>query len=228
METDHETVLKGGRVVDPANGKDGMFDVLIDGDRIADVGTNLKADGAEIVDLPAGLIVCPGFIDMHVHLREPGQEHKETVATGVASAVAGGFTAVACMPNTKPVNDNAGVTRLILQKAAEAGLARVYPIGAVSRGQKGEELADIAELKEAGCVAVTDDGLPVATAILARRALEYTSMFDMPMIEHCEDQSLKGDGVAHEGAGGRVARACAAFPASPRRSPPAATSCSPR
>ena len=137
---------------------------------------------------------------MHVHLREPGQEHKETVATGVASAVAGGFTAVACMPNTKPVNDNAGVTQLILQKAAEAGLARVYPIGAVSRGQKGEELADIAELKEAGCVAVTDDGLPVATAILARRALEYTSMFDMPMIEHCEDQTLKGDGVAHEGA----------------------------
>ncbi len=193
-------LLKGGRVVDPANGKDGIFDVLIDGDRIAGVGTNLSADGAEIVDVPAGLIVCPGFIDMHVHLREPGQEHKETVATGVASAVAGGFTAVACMPNTKPVNDNAGVTRLILQKAAEAGLARVYPIGAVSRGQKGEELADIAELKEAGCVAVTDDGLPVATAILARRALEYTSMFDMPMIEHCEDQSLKGDGVAHEGA----------------------------
>ncbi len=193
-------LLRGGRVVDPANGKDGIFDVLIDGDRIADVGTNLAADGAEIVDVPAGFIVCPGFIDMHVHLREPGQEHKETVATGVASAVAGGFTAVACMPNTKPVNDNAGVTRLILQKAAEAGLARVYPIGAVSRGQKGEELADIAELKEAGCVAVTDDGLPVATAILARRALEYTSMFDMPMIEHCEDQSLKGDGVAHEGA----------------------------
>jgi dihydroorotase len=136
---------------------------------------------------------------MHVHLREPGQEHKETVATGVKAAVTGGFTAVACMPNTKPVNDNAGVTQLILQKAREAGLARVYPIGAVSRGQKGEELADIAELKDAGCVAVTDDGLPVATAILARRALEYTSMFNMPMIEHCEDQTLKGDGVAHEG-----------------------------
>ena len=192
-------ILRGGRVVDPANGKDGIFDVLIDGDRIAEVGKDLQADGAEIVDVPKGLIVCPGFIDMHVHLREPGQEHKETVATGVASAVAGGFTAVACMPNTRPVNDNAGVTQLILQKAKEAGLARVYPIGAVSRGQKGEELADIAELKEAGCVAVTDDGLPVATAILARRALEYTSMFNMPMIEHCEDQSLKGDGVAHEG-----------------------------
>jgi dihydroorotase len=192
-------LLKGGRVVDPANGRDGIFDVLIDGDRIAEVGTDLKSDGAQVTNVPAGLIICPGFIDMHVHLREPGQEHKETVATGVASAVAGGFTAVACMPNTRPVNDNAGVTQLILQKARDAGLARVYPIGAVSRGQKGEELADIAELKDAGCVAVTDDGLPVATAILARRALEYTSMFNMPMIEHCEDQTLKGDGVAHEG-----------------------------
>jgi dihydroorotase len=192
-------LFKGGRVVDPANGKDGIFDVLIDGELIAEVGRDLQADGAEVTEVPAGLVICPGFIDMHVHLREPGQEHKETVATGVKAAVTGGFTAVACMPNTKPVNDNAGVTQLILQKAREAGLARVYPIGAVSRGQKGEELADIAELKDAGCVAVTDDGLPVATAILARRALEYTSMFNMPMIEHCEDQTLKGDGVAHEG-----------------------------
>jgi dihydroorotase len=122
------------------------------------------------------------------------------VATGTLAAVAGGFTAVACMPNTRPVNDNAGVTQLILQKAAAAGLARVYPIGAVSKGQNGQELADIAELREAGCVAVSDDGLPVATALLARRALEYTSMFGMPMIEHCEDPSLKADGVAHEGA----------------------------
>jgi dihydroorotase len=134
-----------------------------------------------------------------VHLREPGQEHKETVATGVAAAVAGGFTAVACMPNTSPVNDNAGVTAFILQKAADARLARVYPIGAVSRGQQGEQLADIAELREAGCVAITDDGRPVATALLMRRALEYTGMFDMPVIEHCEEQTLKTDGVAHEG-----------------------------
>lgn len=195
-------LLKGGRVVDPASGVDGRFDVLIDGDRIAQVGRDLPvslAEGGDVLELGARLVVCPGFIDMHVHLREPGQEHKETVATGVLSAVAGGFTAVACMPNTKPVNDNAGVTQLILQKAREANLARVYPIGAVSRGQKGAELADIAELREAGCVAVTDDGLPIATAILARRALEYTSMFGMPVIEHCEDQSLKGDGVAHEG-----------------------------
>jgi dihydroorotase len=176
-------LLKGARVVDPAGGVDGQFDVLIDGDRIAQVGRDLPdaaADGGEVLHLPAGFVICPGFIDMHVHLREPGQEHKETVATGVLSAVTGGFTAVACMPNTRPVNDNAGVTQLILQKAREANLARVYPIGAVSRGQKGEELADIAELREAGCVAVTDDGLPIATAILARRALEYTSMFGMP------------------------------------------------
>jgi dihydroorotase len=142
-------LLKGGRVVDPLNGIDGVYDVLIDGGRIAQVGRDLPVNGAEVVEIPAGLVVCPGFIDMHVHLREPGQEHKETVATGTASAVAGGFTAVACMPNTTPVNDDANVTGYILAKAAEAGLARVYPIGAVSRGSKGELLADIAELKHA-------------------------------------------------------------------------------
>jgi dihydroorotase len=192
-------LLKGGRVLDPANGIDGVHDVLIDGDRIAQVGRDLSANGAQVVAIPDGLVVCPGFIDMHVHLREPGQEHKETVATGTAAAVAGGFTAVACMPNTSPVNDDANVTAYILAKAAEANLARVYPIGAVSRGSKGELLADIAELKQAGCVAITDDGHPVATAILLRRALEYAGMFNMPVIEHCEDPSLKGDGVAHEG-----------------------------
>jgi dihydroorotase len=192
-------LLRGGRVVDPTQGIDGACDVLIEDGRIARVGQDLPADGAEVVDVAAGLVLCPGFFDMHVHLREPGQEHKETVATGVAAAVAGGFTAVACMPNTSPVNDNAGVTELILRKAAEAGLARVYPIGAVSRGQKGEQLADIAELHAAGCIAITDDGHPVATALLARRALEYSSMFGLPLIEHCEDPSLKGDGVAHEG-----------------------------
>ena len=134
-----KTLLKGGRVVDPANGRDGAFDVLMDGGRIARVGRDLPVDaGTTVVEIPSGLVICPGLIDMHVHLREPGQEHKETVATGTASAVAGGFTAVACMPNTNPVNDNAGVTEYILKKAAEANLARVYPIGAVSRGQKGE------------------------------------------------------------------------------------------
>jgi dihydroorotase len=193
-------LLKGARLVDPVNGRDGAFDLLIDGDRIARVGRDLPvAADTSIVELPVGLIICPGLIDMHVHLREPGQEHKETVATGTASAVAGGFTAVACMPNTSPVNDNAGITEYILKKAAEANLARVYPIGAVSRGQKGEQLADIAELKKAGCVAITDDGHPVATAMLMRRALEYAGMFNLPIIEHCEEQTLKSDGVAHEG-----------------------------
>jgi dihydroorotase len=195
-----QLLLKGARVVDPANGRDGEFDVLIDGDRIARVGRGLGVGGdVRIVEIPTGLVVCPGLIDMHVHLREPGQEHKETIATGTAAAVVGGFTAVACMPNTSPVNDNAEVTSYILKKAAQANLARVYPIGAVSRGQNGEQLADIAELKAAGCVAITDDGRPVATALLMRRALEYTTMFDMPVIEHCEEQTLKGEGVAHEG-----------------------------
>ena len=192
-------LLKGGRVVDPANGRDGAFDILIDGDRIVKVGKDLPVDGATVVEIPAGLVVVPGLIDMHVHLREPGQEHKETVATGTASAVAGGFTAVACMPNTAPVNDSATVTALILAKAAAAALARVYPIGAVSKASKGELLADIGELKAAGCVAITDDGHPVATAMLLRRAMEYAGMFDIPLIEHCEDPSLKADGVAHEG-----------------------------
>ncbi|HVB37514.1 MAG TPA: dihydroorotase, partial [Vicinamibacterales bacterium] len=195
-------LFKGGRVVDPATGRDGRFDVLVEDGRIGRIATDIApadAPGAAIVPVPAGCIVCPGLIDMHVHLREPGQEHKETVASGTAAAVAGGFTAVACMPNTTPINDNAGVTAFMLRKAAEANLARVYPIGAVSKGSAGEELADIAELHAAGCVAISDDGKPVLTALLMRRALEYAGMFNMPVIDHCEDPSLKGEGVAHEG-----------------------------
>ena len=144
-------------------------------------------------------MVCPGFVDMHVHLREPGQEHKETIATGTAAAAAGGFTAVACMPNTQPVNDSAAVTRAILERASLVGVVRVYPIGAVSKGMKGESLAEIADLREAGCVAISDDGKPVLTALLMRRALEYAGMFDLPVIDHCEEPTLKGEGVAHEG-----------------------------
>jgi dihydroorotase len=192
-------LLKNGRVVDPANGRDGAFDVLIDDGVIVRVDQNLPADGADVVEMAPGWIVAPGLIDVHVHLREPGQEHKETVATGVAAAVAGGFTAVACMPNTDPVNDHAGITEFILKKAAEARLARVYPIGAVSIGSKGEQLAELGEQKAAGCIAFTDDGRPVATALLMRRALEYAGMLGVPIINHCEDPSLKGDGVAHEG-----------------------------
>src|SRR5262249_47374371 len=144
-------LLKGGRVVDPVNSRDGVFDVLIDGDRIARIGRDLPVDGGTaVVEIPGGFVVCPGLIDMHVHLREPGQEHKETVATGTAAAVVGGFTAVACMPNTNPGDDNAGGTEDILKKGAEANLARGDPIGAGSRGEKGEELAGSAGLREGG------------------------------------------------------------------------------
>jgi dihydroorotase len=192
-------LLKGGRVVDPATGRDGQLDLLIENGLIRQIGKDLPVDGADLFDLPKGAVVAPGLIDLHVHLREPGQEHKETIATGTASAVAGGFTAVACMPNTEPVNDHAGITQFILSRAAAAGLARVYPIGAVSLGQKGERLAELGEQRSAGCVAFTDDGRPVASALLMRRALEYAGMLGIPIIDHCEDPSLKGDGVAHEG-----------------------------
>jgi dihydroorotase len=192
-------LLKGGRVVDPLSGLDGDYDVLLDGDRVLRVDRGLPTDDVRVIEVPRGFVIVPGLIDMHVHLREPGHEHKETIATGTAAAVAGGFTAVACMPNTSPVNDNAGVTQFMLTKAAESDLARVYPIGAVTRGSQGEQLADLAELHAAGCVAVSDDGHPVRTALIMRRALEYTSMLNMPVIDHCEDSSLKGDGVAHEG-----------------------------
>ena len=193
------TLIKGGRIVDPSAGRDGAFDILVDGDRVARVERNLPADGAHVIEIPQHWLVVPGLIDIHVHLREPGQEHKETIASGTASAVAGGFTAVACMPNTEPVNDHAGITQFILKKAAEAGLARVFPIGAVSLGSRGEQLAELGEQQAAGCIAFSDDGRPVATALLMRRALEYARMLGTPVIDHCEDPTLKGDGVAHEG-----------------------------
>ena len=167
---------------------------------IAAIGADLlPVDGATVVDLPSGLVVCPGFIDMHVHLREPGQTHKETVATGAAAAVAGGFTAVACMPNTDPVNDHAGVTGQILRKAAEANLARVYPIGAVSVGSAGEQMTEVATLRDAGCVGISDDGHPVASALMMRRALEYAAMVGLPVINHCEDPTLADGCSVHEG-----------------------------
>ena len=196
-----QLLLKGGRLVDPASDRDGTFDILVDGDRVVRIDRQLPLpSGAVEVEVPRECVIVPGLIDMHVHLREPGQEHKETVASGTAAAVAGGFTAVACMPNTDPVNDNAGVTAFILKQARAAGLARVFPIGAVSRGSLGEHLADIGELKQAGCVAISDDGRPVATALLMRRALEYAGMLGLPVLDHCEDRSLKAEGVANEGA----------------------------
>ena len=192
-------LLKGGRVVDPEHRRDGIFDVKIENGLISKVDKGLSCDDATVIEVPPSIVVCPGLVDIHVHLREPGQEHKETVATGVQAAVAGGFVGVACMPNTEPVNDHSGVTELILRRAEEAGLSKVYPIGAVSIGSKGEQLTEFGELHRAGCVAVSDDGHPVADSLLMRRALEYASMFNMPVINHCEDPSLKGDGSAHEG-----------------------------
>lgn len=192
-------LLKGGRVVDPATSTDGDFDVLVEDGVIRRVAKSIPVDGADVFEVARGHIVAPGLIDIHVHLREPGQEHKETVATGVRSAVAGGFTAVACMPNTDPINDHPGITELILKRASAAGLARVYPIGAVSMGSRGEQMSELGAQTAAGCVAFTDDGRPVASALLMRRALEYASMLGVPIIDHCEDPSLKGDGVAHEG-----------------------------
>src|SRR3954471_24338564 len=192
-------LLKGGRVIDPGTGRDGELDVLVSDGRIARIDRRIPPDGAEVLELRKGWIVAPGLIDIHVHLREPGQEHKETIASGAAAAVAGGFTAVACMPNTDPVNDHAGITQFIIKKAGDANLARVYPIGAVSIGSRGDQLAELGEQKTAGCVAFTDDGRPVATALLMRRALEYARMLGVPIVNHCEDPSLKGDGVAHEG-----------------------------
>jgi dihydroorotase len=165
-------LLRGGRVVDPARGLDALLDVMIAGGKIERVSKRLPARGAEVLDV-RGLVVCPGFVDVHVHLREPGREDKETIATGTRAAAAGGFTAVCAMPNTDPVNDNAGITRYVLDKARSEGAVRVYPIGAITRGQKGEELAEYGDLREAGCVAVSDDGHPVASARVMRRALEY-------------------------------------------------------
>jgi dihydroorotase len=192
-------LIQGGRVVDPANGIDGVQDVLIEGGTIKRVGPKLAApERAEVVDA-TGKIVCPGLIDIHVHLREPGHEYKETVATGTRAAAAGGFTALCCMANTSPVNDNGAVTDYILAKARSEGTVRVYPIGAVSRGLKGEELAELNELAEAGCVAFSDDGKPVMNAALYRHAMEYVLPFGTPVISHAEDTHLSGGGSMNEG-----------------------------
>jgi dihydroorotase len=191
-------LIKNGRVLDPATKTDSIMDVLLDGDRIARVGANLSAPDAEIFDAQ-GLVVAPGFIDLHCHLREPGQELSETIETGTKSAARGGFTAVCCMPNTLPVNDSASVTRGIVERAKATGAVRVWPIGAVSVGSKGEALAEIAGMKEAGIVAVSDDGKPVATARLMRQAMEYCESLGLPVVDHCEDPSLFAGGVMREG-----------------------------
>jgi len=192
-------LIKGGRVVDPANGLDGVADVLVTDGRIAKVGRGLKGPEGTHVVTATDQVVCPGLIDIHVHLREPGFEYKETIASGTRAAAAGGFTAVACMANTLPVNDNRSVTDYILAKARVEGAVRVYPIGAVTRGLKGKELAEMAELAEAGCVAFSDDGQCVMNAEVYRRAMEYALPFGTPMISHAEDEHLAHRGAMHEG-----------------------------
>ena len=193
-------LVAGGTVVDPVAGRVAAGDVLVDGERIAATGApgTLEAGDAAVLDA-RGLLVLPGLVDMHVHLREPGYEYKETIQTGVAAALAGGFTSLACMANTEPVNDSAAVTQYILDRARIAQGARVYPIGALSQGLKGERLAEIGEMHRAGIVGVSDDGRPVIDAALMRRALEYSSMFGLPVIAHEEEPHLAAGGAMNEG-----------------------------
>ena len=193
-------LISNGHLIDPAEGQNSGRNLLIeDGQVAAWLSHNDPApEGAEIFDA-TGLIVAPGFIDMHVHLREPGQEHKETIASGCAAAVAGGWTSVCPMPNTSPINDNAAITRYMIEQAERAGLANVFPVGAITKSSDGSELAEMGEMKAAGAVAVSDDGRPVPTAGMMRRAMEYAKDFDLPVVDHCEDKSLSSGGVMHEG-----------------------------
>jgi len=191
-------LLKNGRVVDPASKLDARRDVLIEDGRLAAVDAKIERTGAEVFDA-ANLVVAPGFIDMHVHLREPGKEAAETIQSGARAAAAGGFTALASMPNTQPANDTALVTRYILAQAAQAGGARVYPVGAVTKNLAGEELAELESLRAAGAVAFSDDGRPVWNSRILRRALEYAAALNLVVIDHCEDPQLAAGGVMHEG-----------------------------
>lgn len=191
-------LIKGGRILDPAQNMDTVADIIIDEGKITAIGVNLSADGAEIINA-TGMYVAPGLIDMHVHLREPGYEAKETIATGTKAAVKGGFTAVACMPNTKPTADSAAIISAIVEKAKYTASCRVYPIGAITKGQKSEELAEMGDMAEAGAVAFSDDGTSVITAELMRLALLYTQGFQRPVLAHCEDASLAEGGQMHYG-----------------------------
>jgi dihydroorotase len=191
-------LITGGRIIDPASGGDAFVDVLIRDGRIEAIGTGL--DDAEAVRFDArNAIVAPGFIDMHVHLREPGIEHAETIETGAKAAAAGGFTSICCMPNTLPVNDSATVTSYIVQRAREVAAVNVFPIGAITKGSLGEELAAIGSMREAGIVAISDDGRPVMNARVMRRAMEMARALDLPVIDHCEDLNLSAGGDMHEG-----------------------------
>jgi dihydroorotase len=192
-------LIRGGRVIDPSRGADGVADVYLQDGKVASVGRNLGSpDEAMVIDA-AGKVVSPGLIDLHVHLREPGQEDLETVASGAMAAAAGGFSAVCAMPNTDPVTDNQAAVGFIVSQAQRAGRARVYPIGAISLGQKGQQLAEFGELVGAGAVAVSDDGKPVVSSHLMRTALEYARTFGIPVADHCEDPTLSAGGAMHEG-----------------------------
>lgn len=192
-------LIRNGRVIDPANQLDRVTDVLLASGIVRAVGDNLPARGAEEFDA-TGLIVAPGFIDMHVHLREPGFESSETIETGARCAAVGGFTSVACMPNTNPVNDTAHLTRYIIERARAVTKVNVFPIGAITKGSAGEELASIGAMKDAGVVAISDDGRPVMNSRVMRRAMEIASSFDVLVIDHCEDLNLSAGGDMHEGA----------------------------
>ena len=198
-------LIKNGHIVDPSQNIDGIGDVLIEEGKITEVSSQKSAVSSQHKDKKlrtidaTGLYVFPGLIDMHTHLREPGFEYKETIKTGTMAAVRGGFTTVCAMPNTSPVNDNSSVTDLIITKAIQEGACAVFPIGAITKGQDGEELAEMGIMHAEGCVAFSDDGRPVMNSLIMRRALEYSKTFDVPIIAHCEDLSLSEDGVMNEG-----------------------------
>jgi dihydroorotase len=202
-ENSANLVLRNGRVIDPARGLDAIVDVLIEGGIVAEMSANIelgpdRLSQFEQIDV-SGKWIVPGLIDMHVHLREPGEEYKETIASGTQAAAAGGFTSVACMPNTHPVNDSAAVTQYILEKARDEGSCRVFPVGAISRGIEGKNISEYGELRAAGVIALSDDGRPVMNSMLMRRALEYAKTFDLLVISHCEDLDLCGGGLMNEG-----------------------------
>ncbi|WP_244083762.1 dihydroorotase [Desulforhabdus sp. TSK] len=196
-------LFRNGRVIDPLQGMDALADVLIWEGRVAEIRPRLEISRERLAELQemdmTGKWIVPGLIDMHVHLREPGEEYKETIASGTRAAVAGGYVAVACMPNTRPVNDSATVTRFILERAEREGACHVLPVGAISKGLQGESLSEIGELRAAGAVAVTDDGRPIMDSLLMRRALEYARIFDLPVISHAEDSRLSHGGLMNEG-----------------------------
>ena len=191
-------LIKGGRVLDPSQGLDDNRDILVENGRIAAIEKSIDATGAKIIDA-AGKLVTPGLVDIHVHLRDPGLEYKEDIVSGTLAAVNGGFTSVACMPNTKPVNDNLAVTRYILDKASREGHCRVFPIASITKGLEGDSMSELGELREAGCYAASDDGKPVVNSELMRRAMEYARPFGVTIVSHAEDLTLVGSGVMNEG-----------------------------